>query len=149
MIEITPADEKVTSVECKPGEPTEFVLLVSNTSEDKFDIGMDMPEGTEWMTIKEEPGETRQFERTLYPVEDSAKRDKKKITIEIWPPEDTLEEGVNEAAFEFVLRVFVRPDNEEVFRSDPVPVTVERPITEKGFLKKIFGKKDNKDNNDD
>ena len=143
MIEIIPADEKITSAECKPGEQISFQLLISNNTEEKIDIGMDLPDAEDWMSIAEDNNEKKRFERVLHPKEDSAKRDKKKITIDLNPPEDLLDEGVNEAEFQFTLRAFVRPDNEEVFRSDPVSVTVERPITEKGFFKKIFGKKDN------
>ena len=143
MIEITPADEKVTSVNCKPGESFSFQLLVSNISEGKIDVGLDLLDADEWITIEEEPNE-KQFERTLEAKEDSAKRDKKKITINVNPPEDLLEEGMNSQAFQFKLRVYQRDNYDNVFESEHVPVTVERPLTEKGFLKKIFGKKDKK-----
>ncbi|MBT8124907.1 MAG: hypothetical protein KJO81_08800 [Gammaproteobacteria bacterium] len=141
MIEITPADEKKTSVSCKPGEGHSFQFLISNVSENKIDVGLDLLDSSDWMTIAAEPNE-KQFERTLQAKEDSAKRDKKKITVNISPPEDLLEDGVNSQEFQFRLRVYDRDDYNNVFESEYVSVSVERPISEKGFLKKIFGKKD-------
>ena len=143
MIEITPADDKITSVNCKPGESFSFQLLISNIPEGKIDVGLDLLDADEWITIEKEPNE-KQFERTLEAKEDSAKRDKKKITVNVSPPDDLLEEGVNSQEFQFKLRVYQRDNYDNVFESEHVPVTIERPLTEKGFFGKIFGKKDKK-----
>lgn len=147
MIEIAPADEKITSINCKPGEESSFQFLLSNTSDKKVDIGIDLLEENDWVTVRQEPNE-KQFERTLQAKEDSAKRDQTTITIEIKPPADLLSEGNDSTQCQFKLRAYDRDDYNQVFESDPISVTVELPITEKGFLGRLFSKKD-KDKNKD
>ena len=146
-VEITPADKKITSVTCKPGEESSFQFLLLNTSANKADIGLDLLEESDWMTVRQEPNE-KQFERTLQAKEDSAKRDQTTITIEIKPPADLLDESNDSTQYQFKLRAYDRDDYNQVFESDYVSITVERPMTEKGFLGRLFGGKKDKDKED-
>jgi hypothetical protein len=138
IIEIAPADEKVTSVKCKSGEECSFQFLLSNTSTQKVSLGVQVraeeEEAREWITMEEGP-----IERKLR-AESSDK-----ATVEIRPPADLLEENTPPKDYHFHLLVYDARKPENTMNGDKVTVTIQAPKNTQGFFSKLFGSKKDKE----
>ena len=140
-VEITPENENVTSVTCKPGDNTSIKFVIANKDTNKVYVGLRLyfanseDNISEWITIKIEPNEKTNLERTLYPAEDP--RDNKTITVEISPPDALFGEDANSKEYQFRLRVYNRDNTDFEVQSENIAVTVKVPKVKRGFFQKV------------